>query len=141
MTGTVSGKGFNRLNLRASEGEISYNAGVTPEDLWRAVGEILLVHRTRKKWNPIDVERHGGPTYKTVQAIELGDVGRVDMLARHAEALGLSIVDVLRSALDQSKSKISPEAARIVRKFQATTVEGREALMALARALPDEKPV
>ena len=68
-------------------------------------------------------------------------MGRVDMLARHAEALGLSIVDVLRSALDQSKSKISPEAARIVRKFQATTVEGREALMALARALPDEKPV
>jgi hypothetical protein len=125
------------LKLRATEGELSYNAGVTPEELWRAVGEVLLLHRTRKKWKPFDVERHGGPTYKTVQAIERGDIGRVDMLAQHAEALGLSIVDVLRSALDRSSAPLSPEAAQIVRKFERATVEGRQALLALAQALPD----
>jgi hypothetical protein len=118
-------------------GDGSYNEDVTPEELWRAVGELLLVQRTRLKLNPIDVERNGGPTYKTVQTIELGEIGRVDILAKHAAALGLSIVDVLRSALDTTGA-LSPEKALIVRKFEQTTVAGRTALLALAHALPDE---
>lgn len=123
--------------MRPIEGEISYNAGVTPEELWRAVGEMLLVQRNRRNWNASDVERHGGPTYKTVQAIEKGRVGRVDNLARHAEALGLSLVDLLRAALSKTNKALSPEAEQVVRKFERTTVEGRQALLALAQALPD----
>lgn len=123
--------------LRAPEGDVSYNARVTPEELWRAVGELLLVQRNRRGWNASDVERHGGPTYKTVQAIERGDVGRVDLLARHAEALDLSLVDLLRSALTRTSKPLSPEAEQVVRKFERTTVEGRQALLALAQALPD----
>lgn len=123
--------------MREVEGDFSYNAPVTPEDLWLAVGEILLVHRNRKKWNASDVERHGGPNYKTVESIEMGRVGRVDTLALHCEALGLSLVDVLRTALDKSSKKFSPEALKVVRKFESTTVEGRQAMLLLAVALPD----
>lgn len=133
----------NRLrgnNLQGSKGDNSYNVGVTPDEMWRAVGELLLVRRTRKQWNPIDVERAGGPTYKTVQAIELGEVGRVDMLEKHAHALGLSIVDIMRTVLDQTRAPLTPETEQIVRKFEQTTVEGRQALLALTRALPDAQP-
>lgn len=123
--------------MRANLEELFYNAGVNPDDLWRAVGEILLVRRNRLKWNTSDVMRHGGPNYKTVGAIERGKVGRVGELTRHAEALGLSIVDVLRSALDKSSTKLTPEAAAVVRHFERTTVAGRQALVTTAQALPD----
>lgn len=109
---------------------------VTPEELWRAVGELLLVHRTRKQWNAVDVERHGGPSLKTVQSIELGEVGRVDVLARHAEALGLSIVDVLRAVLAPPVGpQLTPEAAAMLRRFEGLGVENREILRRLAQQL------
>jgi hypothetical protein len=125
-----------RFNVRTGEGA-SYNAEVTPEQLWRAVGELLLIARTRREWNASDVEHHGGPTYKTVQKIERGEVGQVAMLAQHAEALGLSLVDVLRAALERTATPLSPEAALVLRKFERTTVEGRQALLALCQVLPD----
>lgn len=117
-----------------------YNGGVKPEQLWRAVGEILLLARSRKGWNASDVERHGGPSYHTVNKNERGGAGSVSVLTQHADALGLSIVDVLRSALEQSEQPLTPEAAALVRKFEATTVAGRQALLALAQALPDAEP-
>lgn len=112
---------------------------VTADQLWRAVGELLLLQRSKRKWNPIDVERAGGPTYKTVQAIEQGEVGNVDKLALHAEALGLSLVDVLRAVLDRS-GVVNPEIEQLVRTYQQTTVDGRQAMLALARALPVSGP-
>lgn len=126
--------------MRAQQGVIPYNADVTPTELWRSVGEILAGHRIRREWNHSDVERHGGPTYKTVQQIERGKIGTVTNLARHCEAMGLSVVDVLRAALDRTAQPLSPEAVQVVRKFERTTVEGRQALLFLARALPEAKP-
>jgi hypothetical protein len=122
--------------VRASLGEIFYNVAVTPAELWKAVGVALQRARLDRHEKPIDVERAGGPTYKTVQAIEAGDAGTVDSLEKCARALDLSIVDVLHAVLESRVTPLSPEAAQIVRKFAETTVAGRTALLATANALP-----
>lgn len=132
---------IGRAKLSAMKlGNLSYNRAVTPDELWQGVGELLLKHRHRRHWNVTDVEKHGGPNYKTVEAIEHGKVGRVGPLAQHCEALGLQLVDVLRAALNETSQPISPEALQVVRKFEQTTVEGRQALLLMARALPDAEP-
>lgn len=123
--------------LRAGLEESSYNAHVTPDELWRAVGEILLVQRTRKQWNHSDVERHGGPNYKTVGSIERGKIGNLQKLTRHAEALGLSVVDVLRTALRSTSKPLTPEADTLLRRFGQIGVKGRGVLLSMAQVLPD----
>jgi hypothetical protein len=100
------------------------------------VGKALEQARRDQKWRPIDVERHDGPSYKTVQAIEAGDAGTVESLDKYARALGLSIVDILQSVLASTVTPLTPEAAQVVRKFTQTTVAGRTALVAVAIALP-----
>jgi hypothetical protein len=110
---------------------------VTAADLWLKVGKLLKQHRDDRKWRPIDVERAHGPSYKTVQAIEDGTVGTVESLEKFAHALDLSIVDVLQSILASTVTPLSPEAAQVVRKFSQTTVDGRQAMLSLVRALPD----
>lgn len=120
---------------------ISYNVtNVTPEELWSAVGETLQRARLSRKLKPMDVERAGGPSYKTVQAIEAGDVGTVDSLDKCARALGLSLVDVLYAVLASRETPLSPEAAQIVRRFSETTIAGRAALLQVANALPSHVP-
>jgi hypothetical protein len=104
--------------------------------MWQAVGKMLERARLDRKWRPIDVERAGGPSYKTVQAIEAGDVGTVDSLDKCARALDLSIVDILHSILASTITPLTPEAAQVVRKFTQTTVAGRTALLSVANALP-----
>ncbi len=117
--------------------ENSYTVStVTSADMWQAVGKQLQDARLRRKWKPIDVERKGGPSYKTVQAIENGEAGNTESLDKCARALGLSIVDVLHSVLSSRETPLSPEAARLVRKFNETTIDGRTALLAMANALP-----
>jgi hypothetical protein len=116
--------------------EVFYNVPVTAAELWQLVGQRLLHARVDRHWKPIDVERNGGPSYKTVQAIEVGDVGTVDSLDKCARALGLSIVDVLDAVLTSQSTPLSPEAAHVVRKFAETTVAGRTALLSMANALP-----
>lgn len=126
---------------RKSPNPAFYNSAVTPADLWLAVGRVLERTRLDRHWRPIDVERAGGPSYKTVQAIERGDAGTVEMLEKHAHVLDLSIVDVLASILTRAVNPISPEASQIVRKFSSTTVEGRQAMLAIANALPTVESV
>jgi hypothetical protein len=104
--------------------------------MWQGVGEHLQRARLALKWKPIDVERAGGPSYKTVQAIENGEAGNTESLDKCARALGLSIVDVLHHVLSTRETPLSPEAAHIVRKFNETTIAGRTALLSVANALP-----
>lgn len=104
--------------------------------MWLGVGEVLQRARLARKWKPIDVERRGGPSYKTVQAIENGEAGTTESLDKCARALELSIVDVLYSVLASRETPLSPEAAHIVRKFSETTIAGRTALLSVANALP-----
>lgn len=118
-------------------GRVSYTVGtVTSAELWQAVGSELQRARLARKWKPIDVERAGGPSYKTVQAIEAGDVGTVESLDKCATALHLSVVDVLYAVLASRETPLSPEAAHVVRKFATTTIAGRSALLQVANALP-----
>ena len=109
---------------------------VTSTEMWQAVGEQLQRARLARKWKPIDVERRGGPSYKTVQAIENGQAGNTESLDKCARALELSIVDVLYAVLASRETPLTPEAAHIVRKFSETTIAGRTALLSVANALP-----
>jgi hypothetical protein len=104
--------------------------------MWRAVGLELQRVRLSLKKKPIEVERAGGPTYKTVQAIEDGRAGNVKNLEKYAAALNISIVDVLHGVLTAHLTPLSPEASHLVRKFAETTVEGRTALIAMSNAVP-----
>ena len=122
--------------MRAALGESFYNVPVTSAEMWLAVGTVLQRARLDKHWRVTDVERAGGPSYKTVQAIESGDAGNVESLDKCARALGLEIVDILHSVLESRVTPLSPEAAHVVRAFAGTTVAGRSALVAMANALP-----
>jgi len=124
--------------LRATLGESFYNVSVTSSEMWLLVGRHLERARLDRKWRSIDIERAGGPSYKTVQAIDGGDAGTVDSLEKYARALDLSIVDILQAVLASTVTPLSPEAAQLVRKFNETTVAGRQALLAMALALPSE---
>ncbi len=122
--------------MRAALGESFYNVTVTPAEMWRGVGKVFQDARLEKGWTLTDVQEHGGPTYKTVKAIEAGKAGNVENLKKTAAALDLSVVDVLYSVLSAREKKLSPEAAFVVRRFEETTVEGRTALVATAVAVP-----
>lgn len=113
---------------------------VTAKQFWQAVGEQLLIQRTRKGWNPIDVERAGGPNYATVQAIERGEIGRVDKLAQHAKALSVDLVDVMTTVLKTDAPTLAPEERLLIRKYQTSSLRGRRALVAMAEALEAETP-
>lgn len=110
------------------------------DEFWQAVGEALLVQRTRRGWTPTDVQYNNGPNYKTVQANEQGRIGTVEKLTQHAEALGVSIVDVFCSVLDRKRRPLNPEALYLLRKYETTTLEGRRALVVVAQAVPDAAP-
>jgi hypothetical protein len=117
--------------------ETSYTVwAVTSAEMWRDVGEHLQRVRLARKWKPIDVERMGGPSYKTVQAIEDGEAGHTDSFDKCARALGLSLPDIINTVLSAREKPLSPEEALIVRKFNATTIAGRTALLSVANALP-----
>jgi transcriptional regulator with XRE-family HTH domain len=121
--------------LRAALEESFYNVGVTSADMWQAVGDLLAQARHAKKWTATDVERAGGPSYKTVQAIETGQAGNVESLQKCAQALGLELVDILHAVLESKVTPLTPEAAHVVRAFTETTVAGRSAFVALANAV------
>jgi hypothetical protein len=121
---------------------LSYDALVTDMEFWRAIGEELMLIRTRRGWtNPTDVMNAGGgyPNYSTIQANERGDIGNLKSLTRHAQALDVSLVDVVRRVLTahEARDPVPAEALRVLRKYQSTTVEGKIALVAIASALPD----
>lgn len=118
----------------------SYDTTVTTAELWQAVGAHLVVLRIKKKWNPIDVSRHGGPNYATVQAIERGEIGRVEKLEQHARALGFELADVLATVLKTADTTLTPEEHLIVRKYRTARPRGRAALVAMADALDPDTP-
>jgi len=104
--------------------------------MWRAIGKYLQDARLERKWTPTEVERAGGPTYKTVQAIEDGQVGNVESLDKCALALGLQLPDIVNHVLKARETPLSPEAAHIVKKFNEMTIDGRAVLLQVANVLP-----
>jgi hypothetical protein len=106
--------------------------------MWRAIGKSLRDVRLAHKLKPTDVERRGGPSYKTVQAIEDGEAGHTESFDKCATALGLSLPDVINAVLEARQTPLSPEAAYLVKIFNETTIDGRTALLAMATALARE---
>jgi hypothetical protein len=82
----------------------------------------------------MDIERAGGPSFKTVENIEAGDAGTVQTLDKYARVLNLSIVNILSDIL--TPPALSPEAAHIVRRFNRMSVRSRIAMVAAADAFP-----
>lgn len=110
---------------------------MTPDELWRKVGRILRDAREARAWTVSQVARRAGVDGKTVSSIETGDVGNVDKLQLHAEAFGMTIVDVLVTALERTKTPLSPEARQLLRRFERISVPARQALLQVAQAYPD----
>jgi hypothetical protein len=120
-----------------ADGKLSYNLGVTPDELWLQVGRVLRDRRSEIDWNPSDVYKRTGLDPKTIQSIEVGEPGQVDKLTRYAEAFGLSIVDVISTVLEQTKTPLSPEAGALLRHFEGLNVSNRRILVELAQSLFD----
>lgn len=136
-----SGKYLRGKTLRLMSGEISYTAFVSPEELWRRVGTLLEGARKRRGWSDwSDVFNNGGPTAKTVKRQEEGDVRKVDVLDQHARALGLTLVDVLRAALNDTSKPITPEAESLMRIYERLkSVQARRVLVSMAEVLEQEQ--
>jgi hypothetical protein len=109
---------------------------VTAEEMWRAVGGYLASQRRERRLSASAVERKGGPNYKTVTAIDRGEIGQVDKLEQYVQALGLVLPDVLRVVLATDVAPLSPEASFLLRTFERTTTRGRTALLDVARVVP-----
>ena len=119
------------------------SANVESAELWRQVGEYLLLRRLRMGFkNPIDVQRAGGPTYATIQKHERGEIASTASLDQHATALQLSSVDVLRAVLaaDATQHPISAEQSRLVDRYDRMNPIGRAALLTMAEALAGAQP-
>lgn len=109
---------------------------MSADDLWQRVGRSLRDLREAQGWPASGVARHQGPDGKTVKAIEQGRPGNTDSLDSYAQALGISLVDVLRSVIADTPS--TPEAAEVARIMDDDLrhdVDGRASLVRIAQAL------
>jgi transcriptional regulator with XRE-family HTH domain len=106
---------------------------VTPKTFYLEVGRALRRRREQQRWSPQDVERHGGPSHKTVMKVERGDAIRHDLATRIAEALGLNILDVYRTIL--GTTGVSADALKIARVYDHAEELGQAALRQMAEAL------
>lgn len=113
---------------------------VTNAEFWQRVGEYLLIHRTRLGWDRHTVKKKGGPDGKTVEAVECGTPGRISSLEGVALVYDLALPDIFRAVLDAEagKAEISAEAMQLLRRFESMSVDARQALLIVAKALPDE---
>lgn len=129
------------MRLRAEE--VSYTALVNPDEFWRKVGQLLRAKRERLGWSyPYDVEKNGGPVLSTVKQQEAGDVRTTAGLQEHCKALGITEVELFRSALDETARRPSLEAAQLLRIFEALQVpKHRRVVLEMAESLEEaEKP-
>jgi transcriptional regulator with XRE-family HTH domain len=124
--------------FQATTGESSYyNVAVTPDELWRSVGRILKDAREAKDWSVNQTAELAGVDPKTINSIEAGDVGQVNKLGAHADALGMTVVDVLTTVLDRTKTPLSQEAKQMLRHFERISLRARRALLLAAEEYPD----
>jgi transcriptional regulator with XRE-family HTH domain len=115
----------------------SYNLRVSPDELWQEVGRVLRDKRESLKMNYSQVSKRSGVDAKTVKSIEAGDVSQVDKLRLHADAFGLSIVDIISAVLEKTQTPLSPEAASLLRRFEGLNVVNRRILVELAQSLSE----
>lgn len=108
---------------------------MTTDALAQAIGERLLIHRSRLKLSPRDIHSRGGPTAPTVRTIEHGTMGEWEKLASYCAAIDQELPDLL-SAILAPPPPLSDEARQLLRLFEEMTVEARGALLTVAREMP-----
>ena len=112
--------------MRADSGKYSYNVAVTSDELWRRVGRVLTEERERRGLNWTQVGKLAGVDMKTIKAGERGKPKTVRALERHAEAFKMSLVDIVSAVIQETAAPLSPEAATLLRCFEALPVPDRQ---------------
>jgi transcriptional regulator with XRE-family HTH domain len=72
---------------------------VTDNELARAIGEQLLLIRTRRKLSQQEITKRGGGTQPTLQKIERGELAMWSQVTAYAHAMNVTLVDILREIL------------------------------------------
>lgn len=122
--------------LLADLGNFSYDGGVTEVEFWRAVGQRLAANRKKQRASVSGIEQNGGPTNKTIQEIEAGNVGQLSKLRDYARILEVDLVDVFRTVL-QAEDDQSEELQFVIRQFKRAGVKGRAAFVQVAHLAED----
>lgn len=133
MLGVTPCNHLSGKDLVADLGALSYDPGVTDAEFWKRVGEELQRRRMQRGLKSTNaVQTAGGPTYKTVAAIEAGNVGEIGKLNQYLKAVDLSVVDLFRSVLNISPEEHSPDLEFVIRQFTLTGRKGRAAFVQVA---------
>lgn len=119
---------------------LSYHRHVTEDDFWRAVGDRLAQLRRKQKATADSIAKNGGPTNKTLQEIESGNIKHIAKLSGYAHALDIDLVDLFRSVLKVDEDDYqSPELQLIIRQFKTADVMGRTSLVQTARLIEERQ--
>ena len=98
-----------------------YVAGVTEKQFWARVGRELGEIRRRAGYDKTySAYRAGAPATATLNDIEEGRIGNIDSLSAYCEALKVSLLDVLRVALDEAEEgpPLSADSLWVARMYQ-----------------------
>jgi transcriptional regulator with XRE-family HTH domain len=107
---------------------------VTDNELARAIGEQLLLTRTRRKLSQREITKRGGGTQPTLQKIELGELGLWSQVTAYAHAMNVTLVDILREILAGTPAPpLSAEAAEMQELFAALPPGARRAFLQMAQ--------
>lgn len=121
-------------DLLENSGAVSYYAAVTEEQFWRAVGDRLATRR-RKNITLAEMLEHGGPTNKTIQEIEAGNIKQLSTLRDYARVVGVDLIDLFRAVLTQDEEEHSEELQFVIRQFKTGGVDGRAAFVSTAKVV------
>lgn len=115
-----------------------YVAGVTEAQFWARVGRELGEIRRRAGFDKTyTAYRAGAPATATLNDIEEGRIGNIDSLSAYCTTLKVSMLDVLRVALDEANEEpaLSADSRWVARMFQEGPDEdARKGMLALARS-------
>lgn len=124
---------LTRKDLLADIGDSSYYSGVTVDDFWRAVGARLAERRKKNRVSMAAIEQDGGPTNKTVQDIEAGEIRQLAKLHAYADKLGVDLIDIFQSVLTKTDDDDQNEELQfVIRQFKESGVKGRAAFVRVA---------
>lgn len=101
-------------------------------ELLRRVGQHLMLVRIEKGLHMVDI---GNPSDKIVKKIDAGKAVKLETIEAYAQALGLSLGDVLRAVLAEPSQALTPEAVALLRRFDVMTVRQRYILQTMAEEL------
>jgi hypothetical protein len=133
----ISRNSLQLNHLVASRAGISYDSGVTDEQLFVKAGALLTERRSRE-WPTREKFKQATGTRlneRTMKEIEKGRPGQVASLIEYCRAVGWPLVDVMRTALATKKAPAppTPEQKRIAQLI--AELDDQETALKVLRAL------